>query len=784
MSASTKAIFLSYAREDAASARRIAEALRAAGLEVWFDENELRGGDAWDAKIRQQIDACALFIPIVSQHTQSRGKGYFRLEWKLAVEQTHLMAEGMAYLAPVVIDDTKESGALVPPEFMKVQWTRLPGALPTPQFVEQVKRLLQGGTKVQGSELKGPRSEESAPRPVSGATPRRSRFPGWAWGALGVAVAGVVAGVVLLRPPAATSPAAASARESKPAVANPAASTSPQESVPAPAAGTSVAVLPFANLSGDPAQEYFSDGLTEEILNSLARERDLRVPGRASSFSFKGRNASAAEIAQALGVSRLVEGSVRKSGNKVRISVQLTRASDGFSEELGTFTEELTDVFALQDKIARTVVEKVTARRSTAAVTAVPTRNPEAYDAYLKGRSLQTRSADGAAKAASYYEQAVAIDPDFALAWARLAEARFRPWGAGSDRSPALAAATRVAIDRALELQPNLPEALVMRANWLRGVKGDFAGAEADLNRAEALQPANSGLRQAQALLARARSDWPEAFRRAEECLALDPQNGDYTNAFAVGFYLLRGRYEETDRLLARAVAIQGSSSAVPLNNRAQLHEWWVGPGAGLNLLGHSPADSLAAEVSRIALLINSGRTEEARSRVDQLLSESQLKDSVTALAPRRNFSPNQLAAVGLRDLARQRAEEIREETMRELARENRSPNVLSAFISAEIYLGRNDVALELLNEWQKAASLQPSDYVRLTEFNRRAAELFARLGLADRAFALLEEFFDAGYRAGFGLSGLGSLRDTPRVQALLRRYEGPLRSQSKTDSP
>ena len=148
------AVFLSYARDDAAAARRIAEALRSAGLEVWFDENELRGGDQWDAKIRKQIDACTLFIPVVSQHTQDRSKGYFRLEWKLAVDQTHLLAEGVPFIAPVVIDDTRESAAVVPPEFMRVQWSRLPGALPTPQFVEQVKRLLEAPQKAVGRDLR------------------------------------------------------------------------------------------------------------------------------------------------------------------------------------------------------------------------------------------------------------------------------------------------------------------------------------------------------------------------------------------------------------------------------------------------------------------------------------------------------------------------------------------------------------------------------------------------------------------------------------------------------
>ncbi len=139
---SSKAIFLSYARDDAAAARRIAEALRASGVEVWFDENELRGGDSWDAKIRRQIDSCALFMPMVSSHTQERSKGYFRLEWKLAVDQTHLLAAGVPFITPVVIDATTEATAIVPPEFMRVQWTRLADALPTTDFVAQVKRLL------------------------------------------------------------------------------------------------------------------------------------------------------------------------------------------------------------------------------------------------------------------------------------------------------------------------------------------------------------------------------------------------------------------------------------------------------------------------------------------------------------------------------------------------------------------------------------------------------------------------------------------------------------------
>ena len=146
-SAPKGAVFLSYAREDADAARRIADALRSQGVEVWFDQAELRGGEAWDAKIRQQIRECTLFLAVVSANTQERTEGYFRREWKLAVERTSDMAAGVAFLVPVVIDDTAEGQALAPEEFMRVQWTRLPGALPTPDFVAQTKSLLAGGSR-------------------------------------------------------------------------------------------------------------------------------------------------------------------------------------------------------------------------------------------------------------------------------------------------------------------------------------------------------------------------------------------------------------------------------------------------------------------------------------------------------------------------------------------------------------------------------------------------------------------------------------------------------------
>src|SRR5579872_3556778 len=142
MSTPSNAVFLSYASEDAPAAQRIADALRAAGIEVWFDREELRGGDVWDRRIREQIHDCRLFVPVISAHSEARDEGYFRREWKLAVDRTHDMDERKAFLVPVVIDATPERGAHVPEKFRELQWTRLLGGETSAAFMERVRLLL------------------------------------------------------------------------------------------------------------------------------------------------------------------------------------------------------------------------------------------------------------------------------------------------------------------------------------------------------------------------------------------------------------------------------------------------------------------------------------------------------------------------------------------------------------------------------------------------------------------------------------------------------------------
>src|ERR1041384_7901011 len=174
---SSRAVFLSYASQDAAAAQRICEALRDAGVEVWFDQNELVGGDAWDAKIRRQIKDCALFVPVISANTQARREGYFRLEWRLAVERMQQMDDDLTFLLPVVIDDTTDAAARVPDKFREVQWTRLSVKHTPETLAQRVAKVLRGSEG--GGQTAEDRGQETGHRQQGTGNGRMGRRPTW-----------------------------------------------------------------------------------------------------------------------------------------------------------------------------------------------------------------------------------------------------------------------------------------------------------------------------------------------------------------------------------------------------------------------------------------------------------------------------------------------------------------------------------------------------------------------------------------------------------------------------
>jgi TolB-like protein/Flp pilus assembly protein TadD len=495
------AVFLSYASQDAEAARRICEALRAAGIEVWFDQSELRGGDAWDQKIRNQIRDCALFVPVISEHTASRPEGYFRLEWAIADHRTQMIARNKAFIVPVCVDQTRENIADLPDSFHRAQWTRLPAGETPPSFCQHIATLLGSGEKI---------ATAAAPEvPSTPVTHTRARGPG-RWLLAGAALV-LIAGALILKPWRVPSPPAG--KPDAPPVAAANAGAAPERSI---------AVLPFTDMSEKKDQEYFSDGLSEELIDMLTKVPDLRVPARTSSFYFKGQHATIAEIAKALGVSHVLEGSVRKSGNTLRVTAQLIRADNGYHVWSDTYDRAAQDIFKVQDEIAARVVDALKVSLPAAATSTGRPENAEAYNEYLLGLHFMDRgSPAGFASAEQAFRRAIKLDPNYAAAYARLALAEAY-WSDQTGDDSGLKRATGD-VEHSITLAPNQADGYFargyLRVLWL----WNFEGAGADLEKAVALDPNNAAILEGYSLLLESRGDLPGALAAVDKAVRLDP---------------------------------------------------------------------------------------------------------------------------------------------------------------------------------------------------------------------------------------------------------------------
>jgi TolB-like protein len=470
------AVFLSYASEDADAARRICEALRAAGIEVWFDQSELRGGDAWDQMIRHRIRDCALFLPIISAHSQARLEGYFRREWKLAVDRTHDMADEKPFLVPITIDATRETQAKVPEAFRAVQWTHLPQQSVPAEFTGRILKLL---TAAEPAPALANAAHPHVPTPAA----RIGRAqPGVA---LVLLLAAGVAAIAYLAYQRFAAPGTA---------AVPAAPAMP--ALPSPnAAGLggippkSIAVLPFIDLSEKKDQEYFSDGLSEELLDLLAQVPDLSVAARTSSFYFKGKSEDMAAIGRKLRVAHVLEGSVRRAGGTLRVTAQLISTDNGYHLWSKTYDRDVKDIFKVQDDIANAVVEALKAKLLPAqhVMNRHETGNTEAYTQYLLGnqyRGYDTPASNAQALAA--YKRAVSLDPDYAAAFGGIADAEWRIADQGTGEPAAFQRAVEAA-DKAIALAPESPEGYWARGQLRFAYFYDWQGAEQDNRKAMTL---------------------------------------------------------------------------------------------------------------------------------------------------------------------------------------------------------------------------------------------------------------------------------------------------------
>ena len=533
MTESSHAVFLSYASQDAQAALRICEALRSGGIEVWFDKSELRGGDAWDRSIRQRIHDCALFVPIISAHSDARHEGYFRREWRLAVERAGDMSDRMAFLVPIVIDGTSESHADVPDRFRELQWTRLPGGETPAAFVQRVQHLLSGEV----SKTISAGSAVSAHSPA----PRRSKRV-LAVAGTGVAVAFLLLGFFGL------------------------------ERLRGPRAGVrseSIAVLPLTNESGDAKEQYFSDGISEDLITALSQFPGLKVIGRTSSFQFRDSTEDSRAIGAKLGVAHLLEGSVRRSGDLVRVNAELINTADGSAQWSERYDRPYEDLFALQDEITRAVTGALRSKLLPGQHAAAQSEQPpsgslEAYDAFLQGEFYSTRGTEADdRKAIGFFTQATLLDPRYALAWSSLSQTWTALAAGFLEVEPGREAyaKARTAADRALALSPELAEAHLARGTLLQAADLDWRGAEAEYRRAAMLAPNDGAAKFKLGNQLASFGEVEQAIALTRQALATEPLRDNWYDWLS-GYLSGLNRLDEAEQAIRTAIELQPSAAA------------------------------------------------------------------------------------------------------------------------------------------------------------------------------------------------------------------------------
>jgi len=416
--------------------------------------------------------------------------------------------------------------------------------------------------------------------------------------------------------------ASAAHAETSAAPATPAAAPSAAHA----AAHNSLAVLPFANLSGDPKQDYFSDGLSEEVLDALARVRELQVAARTSSFSFKGRSADVGTIARQLGVAYVLDGSVRRDGNLIRVSASLVDARTGFKTWSETYDRKLDDIFAVQQGIAAAVAEALQVQLGGHALPRIAsggTSNTGAYDQYLRGRQLVDMSASEAdwRQALAYFDAAVAADPGYAAAHAARSRALIALANAflPADKLPQAHDDALAAARKAVALAPQSADAQSTLAYALVNAKLDFAGAAAPFQRSLDLGRGSADILIRYGLYASRTGKPQQGIDALRTAVGLDPLNPRAHKSLALGFYAAHdygGAIEAMRRALALspkmtlAHSVIGDSLLMQGNAAAAAEEYRQEP------VGWARITGLAVVAAR------SGRKAEAEGLLAELVGK------------------------------------------------------------------------------------------------------------------------------------------------------------------
>jgi serine/threonine protein kinase/Tfp pilus assembly protein PilF len=553
---------------------------------------------------------------------------------------------------------------------------------------------------------------------------------------------------------------------------------------PSALAKNGIAVLPFENLSSNPDNAYFAEGIQEEILTRLASIADLKVISRTSTQHYQNKPRNLAEIAKQLGVANVLEGSVQKATDQVRVNVQLINAQSDSHLWADTYDRKLTDIFGVESEIAKRIAESLQAKltgREEQALALKPTKNPEAYDAYLRGLAFEARGAaatttlnsqDLRRKAISSYEWAVQFDPNFAIAWARLSREDARYYFGHWDPSSARRGdAAKRALENAQRLEPNSSDTLLALGYYQYWVLRDYGTAKTTFDRVSEMLPGSSEVPHALALVTRREGQWDQSVTYFEQALALDPRNVALLIDVAGAYAELR-KFPAALKIYDRVLDITPNDPDL-MASKVNIYQAQGNLHEAAKLLENvntqtNSADVFGTKVTQLRLERNYG---EAVRLLQARLAQFQFASQYAKAVCQVSLALTQLFA-GDAAGAKVTAEQVRN-TLEQLFRDQPDNEFFAAALSqAYAAIGEKELAVKAA---QKAIALLPSakDRVWGPAFEENLALIQTIFGEKSRAIEILARLLQTPSDS-YVYPGVG-----PITPALLRfdPYWDPLRS-------
>jgi TolB-like protein/class 3 adenylate cyclase/Flp pilus assembly protein TadD len=559
---------------------------------------------------------------------------------------------------------------------------------------------------------------------------------------------------------------------------------------PLPTAGSaipekSIAVLPFENRSEDKANAYFADGIQDEILTRLSKIADLKVISRTSTQHYKSAPENLPEIARQLGVAHILEGSVQKSGDAVRVNVQLIKAANDSHLWADTFDRKLTDIFSVESEVAKAIADQLRAKltgQEQEVLAAKPTDNPQAYDVYLRGLvyTLKTASTPGTALAAQkYLREAVRLDSKFALCWARLSLVNSRSYiTLNLQPTVALRNEARDAAENAVNLQPNLGEAVMAKGFYHYACLKDYETAARYFEQARQLMPNSSEIAASLAYVSRRRGDWERSASYFNEAERLDPRNVNLLTQHALLYKILR-RFPEALRKLDQILEIAPGDVDTLVQKAAIAQAEGDLPRASALLsplhLGADDTTSLETQVYQAIL----------ERRPAQIIPR--LKEILATPDPALGFYNGELRfwlgwaeeVLGDHYAAQQTWRQARSELEPFLKQQPENYNLIGDLALTNMFLGDKTSAFALIEQAKAAVPLEKDalDGPVPIEILARVA---AQMGEPDRAIAALQKILSTPYEEALAASAgltpallrldpmFDPLRQDPRFQKLI----------------